>query len=133
MKLPKLGWTTKAKVQPKESIHDGDTLKITVERTFTIRMLGDGFYYDTAEISGKKISKKEKEEAKLALKHLISLLFNEDGTQKDIVIHIDGDPSGVFANSFCIGTRALAHVWADGVDVTEEMNKAGFLKKSNYE
>lgn len=129
MKQPGLGWVTPAHI---EKEYDGDSLTVSVKRVLTIRLVDDEIYYDTPETGWRAKTDEERLHAADANAYLHHLLYNSDGTEKNIVIYIPTDGSGVFKDTLVIGGRFKTQIWADGVDVVDEMIKAGFLKKDEY-
>src|SRR3990172_6989912 len=103
---PPLGWTTPVKVK-KEG--DGDTITVTIERTFVLRLVDDEIYFDTPEKGFRAKDDTERANAEIVTQFLHTLLFNSDGTQRNIVAHIPTSGDGDIKDSMTIGNRFQAH------------------------
>lgn len=115
MEQPELGWTTPVKI---DRVVDGDTIVIKVEKTITIRLQDDDGFFDTPETYRPK-SEEERILGKAYTQFVKDLLESADS----VVMHLGADESGKVANLFTIGTRAKAHIFADGIDIAEEVNR----------
>jgi len=129
MKPPPIGWTTPVQIDREG---DADTLTISVSRKLIIRLVDEQLCFDAPETYRPR-SEAEREHGKKATKFLHSLLFRPDGTPRDLVLHIPGDPDGKIAKTIAIGGRFVGMLFADGIDVVEELKKNGFIKRDNYE
>lgn len=115
MKQPELGWTTPVKVK---RVVDGDTVVIKVEKTIVIRLQDDDGYFDTPE------TYRPKDEAERILGQAYTQFLKDMVDNADeVVMHLGADSEGKVADLFTIGARAKAHIFADGKDVAEEMNR----------
>lgn len=158
MKQPPLGWTTLVDFEYQQ---DGDTITVSTKREFVIRLLGDGFYFDTPETYHPKLPG-EKEAGEAAKKYLYELLTKEvpvieeeyyptedtdtEGNQtyykrtvvrfkrvpRELVLHIPTDDRQRMRDVTALG-RFNGLIFVDGIDVAEEMRKAGHLKRDSYE
>lgn len=130
MKQPPLGWTTPATVA---ELKDGDTIVVEIKRTFILRLIDDEIYFDTPE-TYRPQSEEERVAGLAATEYLRKLLFKRDEqgnlVPKNIVVHIPTDGSGKM-DQITQFSRYHAQIWADGVDVVDEMIKAGFIKEEN--
>jgi endonuclease YncB( thermonuclease family) len=118
MDQPELGWTTPVKVV---RVLDGDTVEVSVTKTFMVRLQDDDSDFDTPEIR-KPASPEEIAKGKECKRHLEGLLFELASSREDVVLHIDADETGKFSKSLNF-TRVKGHLFVDGKDVTDEMNK----------
>jgi len=129
MDQPELGWTTPVKVV---RVLDGDTVEVSVTKTFMVRLQDDDGDFDTPEIR-KPASAEEIVYGQKCKRFMEYLLFKDnlpDGwatSSKDgVVLHIDSDETGKVSHSFNF-TRVKGHLFVDGEDVTEKMNE--FMKE----
>lgn len=127
MEQPPLGLTTTVRL---ESITDGDTIKVCLERYLTIRLIDDEVYFDAPETYRPK-SDEEEEFGEAVEKRLAELLYKEeDGklVQREIVLHIPTDGENRMQDVTTL-SRFNGQIWADGVDVVDELVK--FMREYN--
>lgn len=126
MKQPPLGWTTTVKLK---RVIDGDTICVTVEKEITIRITDDAATFNTPEIRRRKgITEEEIQRGHRALLDLSLLLENSE-----IIMHIATDEDGKIADMFSIGSRAVAQVFVNGINVADKMSELGHNKSAdNY-
>lgn len=129
MKQPPLGWTTEVEL---DRMIDGDTIVVNIARQFIIRIVDDEIYFDTPETYRAK-SPEEKERGNAATAYLYKLLtkkkskWSKKRVPRTIVLHIPGSERGQFRDSIALN-RLKGMLWADEVDVVDEMIRAGFVK-----
>lgn len=149
MQQPPIGWTTTARLL---KVTDGDTVQIEVFRRMSIRILNDTVYFDAPEIfkpqspeekvAGlrykakleqlltKQVEVKEKQFVPLvAIVHgaeqtvyIPQMVTKTVTVPRELVIHIPQDHDCKFSTFSQLG-RVGGMVFADGVDVTEELLK----------
>jgi len=129
MKPPPIGWTTPVKLDREG---DGDTLTISVERKLIIRLVDDQLCFDAPETYRPK-SDAERKHGEAATKFLHQLLHRPDGSPRDLILHIPGDPQGKVSHMICIGGRFIGMLFADGIDVVQVLEDNGFAKRNDYE
>ena len=137
MEQPSLGWTTPVEIV---KVIDGDTVRIRIVREVDVRITDDEGTFDTPETWRPK-SAEEKVLGLAATSFMKQLLFKWTvgwtkirtyGSQRDnIVLHVPTDERGRVKDIFSIGARVVGHLFVDGVDVTDEMKKAGHTKKDS--
>ncbi len=130
MKQPPLGWTTKVHAVDRQI--DGDTIALSIMRHFVIRLVDDEIYFDTPETYRAK-SPEERKRGNAATAYLYKLLtkrkkWGRKRVIRDIVLHVPGSEREKFGDSIALN-RLKGMLWADGVDVVDEMIKAGYVKK----
>ena len=123
---PQIGWTTKVDI---EDVHDGDTIKVSITRKFSIRLVhenDDKLIFQAPEL--------KTPEGELSKEYLINLLLEyrdehlyRDNIWKNLTAFFPTNkPEALMdINSF---NRLLATVWADDKLVTQEMLDAGHAK-----
>lgn len=102
MTAPREGWTTKAKVL---RVIDGDTLEVEVRRQMKVRLL-DAWCPELHQPGGAA--------AKLFAQDLVK--------DREVMLHIPGDTA--VENALTFG-RVLGEVWINGMDLSEELRRAG--------
>ena len=130
MDQPDLGWTTPVKVV---RVLDGDTVEVSVTKTFMVRLQDDDDEFNTPEIR-RPASDEERKRGRECKRFLYNLLFDltsgldmfDDYPKDDVVLHIDTKESGKMAGLFTF-TRIKGHLFVGGIDVTEKMNE--FMKQ----
>jgi hypothetical protein len=135
MEQPDLGWTTSVKVV---RVIDGDTVEVSVTKTFMVRLQDDDDEFNAPEIR-RPASDEERKCGQECKRYLYNLLFDttsglgmfDDYPKDNVVLHIDTKESGKMASLFTF-TRIKGHLFVDGKDVTEDLNK--FMKsQGDYE
>lgn len=149
MVQPPIGWTTPARLI---RVKDGDTIEIEIYRRISIRIINDTVYFDTPEIfkpscpeekvQGLRYKKKLEELLMKPVivreKEYVPIVAIVDGAaqtvytpkmvtksvleQREIVIHIPQNHDCKFSTISQL-SRIGGMVFADGVDVTEELLK----------
>jgi len=131
MDQPELGWTTPVKAV---RVIDGDTIEVSVTKTFMVRLQDDDGHFDTPEIR-KPASEEEIARGKECKWFMEDLLLDAVAngpwdislkSKPNVVLHIDSDETGKISHSFNF-TRVKGHLFVDGQDVTEKMNE--FMKE----
>lgn len=115
MKQPELGWTTPVQIK---RVIDGDTVKIVISREVDVRLTDEEGTFDAPETYRPSSKAEELEGIKYTLK-LKDILETAD----EIVLFIPTDERGRVKDIFSIGSRVVGHLFADGVDVVEELKK----------
>lgn len=115
---PEPGWTTQARV---ERVIDGDTIEVTVTRSFTIRLL------DCWAPETHTRDKREKQRGLAAKEHLETLL-----SRGEVVIHVPSQCDGDLSALFTFG-RVLGRVFNRSGDVSMQMVAAGHATANKVE
>lgn len=115
MNAPKTGWTTQAKIS---RVKDGDTVEVTIERKFTIRLShpnDNGLMFNTPSISTP-----EGVMARDALENLFPV-------GKTVTVFIPANNPYELMD-FETLKRMIGEIWIDNLRVTDIMLEKGFAK-----
>lgn len=140
MEQPPFGYTLPINLV---RIKDGDTIRASITIEFDVRIIKRDGEFDTAEIFRPK-NEQERKEGEAALQALKRLIFHDyDVVTTDnageflekprkLAIFIPSDGVGYIGDILTIN-RVAAVLFADGVDVAEELDRLGFNKKADVD
>lgn len=124
MELPALGWSTYIHIT---SNYDGDTLKFTIKKDFTLRLTDEAGTFDTPEIA--RCSPEEREWG-IAARDFLNALIQKS---KESIVFVPTSGRDV-GDAFSIGSRIVGILFIDKKDVSEIMTEMGFNKsRTSYE
>lgn len=109
---PKEGLVTKATVI---KVTDGDTVKVKIERTITIRLI---------DCWAPEITNEEKEIGIASKKHLESIIQPGD----EVTIFIPASKRGVIADELTL-TRFLGRIWKGNIELSNFQVTEGYAQK----
>lgn len=121
---PRIGWSTPARVI---DIHDGDTLTVEVTRRITVR-LKDCWAPETgARCGNRRVTHDERERGQQSRDELDRLLT--ESREITLFVPTTKDKESIDAAAALTFGRVVGEVWADGINVGDELVRRGFATK----